>query len=197
MMSTTRKRFWPLSLAATLVVIALLAGIVSLAVVPNATRAQAPPPPPALPGAPAASPTPTATATMAPATAPPAGTPAPTQDPNAPPPPPALPATPVPTETPEPTATPVPTAPAETPTPTPDPTPEPTATPGPSATVLDGIESSSTSASATVKLTLTIGNLPEDMLGGSSIELYLEDDFKVPDTIDRGSVYFTVENPTD
>ena len=59
----------------------------------------------------------------------------------------------------------------------------------------DSIESSSTSASAPVKLTLTIGNLPEDMRAGSSIELYLEDDFDVPDTIYRGSVYFTVENP--
>ena len=61
----------------------------------------------------------------------------------------------------------------------------------------DGIKSSSTSANATVRLELTIGNLPFDMskLGGSSIELYLEDDFKVPDTIDRGSVYFTVDNP--
>ena len=59
----------------------------------------------------------------------------------------------------------------------------------------DKIESSSTSASASVKLTLTIGNLPRDMEAGSSIELYLEDDFKVPDSIDRGSVYFTVTNP--
>ena len=68
---------------------------------------------------------------------------------------------------------------------------DPTSIPG----VADRIESSSTSASAGVKLTLTIGNLPRDMEAGSSIELYLEDDFKVPDSIDRGSVYFTVANP--
>ena len=193
MMSTTRKRFWPLSLAATLVVIALLAGIVSLAVVPNATRAQAPPPPPALPGAPAASPTPTATATPA-ATQPPAATPAPTADPNAPPPPPALPATPTPAATAEPTATPVPTATPEPADPTP--TPDPTATPVPASTPADDeIDDSSSSASVGVKLTLTIGNLPRDMEAGSSIELYLEDDFDVPDSIDKGSVYFTVTNP--
>ena len=59
----------------------------------------------------------------------------------------------------------------------------------------DAFDNSSTSASATVKMELKIGNLPMDMLGGSSIELYLEDDFAVPDTIDRGSVYFTVSNP--
>ena len=59
----------------------------------------------------------------------------------------------------------------------------------------DKIESSSTSSSASVKLTLTIGNLPENMLGGGSVELYLEDDFKVPDTIAPDSVYITVTNP--
>ena len=65
----------------------------------------------------------------------------------------------------------------------------------PSIAAVDSIESSSTSASATVKLTLTIGNLPRYMEAGSSIELYLEDDFQVPDTIDKSSVYFTVHNP--
>ena len=106
--------------------------------------------------------------------------------------------------TPTPTPTPT-TAPAGTPVPGASPTPtqvqptatRPAATPVPASTpdVPDGIESSSTSANAGVKLTLTIGNLPMVMRGGSSIELYLEDDFKVPDTIDRGSVYFTVTNP--
>ena len=71
----------------------------------------------------------------------------------------------------------------------------PTAAPASTPGVPNTFESSSTSANATVKLELTIGNLPEDMLGGSSIELYLEDDFKVPDTIAPGSVYFTVDNP--
>ena len=99
-----------------------------------------------------------------------------------------------PTITPTPTNTPVP--PTNTPMPTEGPTPtaRPTAQPPQRTNVPDGIESSSTSANAGVKLTLTIGNLPMNMLGGSSIELYLEDDFKVPDTINRGSVYFTVEN---
>ena len=65
----------------------------------------------------------------------------------------------------------------------------------PSIAAVDSIKSSSTSANAPVKLTLTIGNLPEDMVASSSIELYLEDDFQVPDTIDRGSVYFAAGNP--
>ena len=117
--------------------------------------------------------------------------------------------------TPTPSPSPSPTTPGQPPTvtvpptaaPTARPTARPTAVPGGTAattcrnwnsSVGDSIVSSSTSANATVKLTLTIGNLPENMLGGSSIELYLEDDFEVPDTIDRGSVYFTVENcPTD
>ena len=58
------------------------------------------------------------------------------------------------------------------------------------------IESSSTSASATVQLKLTIPDLTAadaDKLesGGSSVVLYLEDQFKVPETIDRDTVYFT------
>ncbi len=58
------------------------------------------------------------------------------------------------------------------------------------------IKSTSTSASAGVQLTLTIPNLTEaqaDKLGrgGSSVVLYLEDDFAVPDDIDRDTVYFT------
>ena len=65
----------------------------------------------------------------------------------------------------------------------------------PSLPADDGIASSSASASHTVKLTLTIGNLPMNMAAGSSIELYLEDDFKVPDSIDPGNVYFAVTNP--
>ena len=80
-------------------------------------------------------------------------------------------------------------------------TPEPTAIPNRD----DGIVSSSTTASAGVKLTLTIGNVDISvpptlepgtrMEAGSSIELYLEDDFKVPDSIPRDSVYFTVTEP--
>lgn len=52
------------------------------------------------------------------------------------------------------------------------------------------LKSSSTSASAGVKLTLDIPALPMNLKDGSSIVLYLEDDYKVPDDIDRGDVYF-------
>ena len=53
----------------------------------------------------------------------------------------------------------------------------------------DDIDSSSTSASAGVKLTLTIED-PGMLVAGSSIELYLEDDFNVPNDIDDADVYF-------
>ncbi len=79
------------------------------------------------------------------------------------------------------------------PTPTPDPTTPPTIDPE----AEDGIASTSTSASATVKLTLDIGALPMDLKDGSSIVLYLEDDYKVPDSIDRGDVYFIVPDSDD
>ena len=58
----------------------------------------------------------------------------------------------------------------------------------------DTIKSSSTSGGAGVELILTIDSLTVSAVDGSSVELYLEDDFQVPDTIDRGSVYFTVSN---
>ena len=109
--------------------------------------------------------------------------------------------TPTPTNTPvPPTATPTPVPPTATPLP-------PTATPAPTAIPNrdDSIVSSSTTASGGVKLTLTIGNVDISvpptlepgtrMEAGSSIELYLEDDFKVPDTIPQSSVYFTVTQP--
>ncbi len=57
------------------------------------------------------------------------------------------------------------------------------------------ITSSSTSASALVELTLTIPSLPEDAVSGTSVELYLEDDFQVPDSIDSNAAYFTATNP--
>ena len=52
------------------------------------------------------------------------------------------------------------------------------------------------SASAGIKVTLKIGNLPmmPRMRAGSSVVLYLEDDFQVPDSIARNTVYFTVTN---
>lgn len=56
----------------------------------------------------------------------------------------------------------------------------------------DMIENSSTSGGAGVELILTIESIPMNAVAGSSVELYLEDDFQVPDSIDRGTVYFTV-----
>ena len=56
----------------------------------------------------------------------------------------------------------------------------------------DMIENSSTSGGAGVELILTIESIPMNAVAGSSVELYLEDDFQVPDSIDRGAVYFTV-----
>ena len=74
------------------------------------------------------------------------------------------------------------TGPQATPPPTIDPTPD----------VADAISNSSTTGGASVELILTIGNLRMDAVDGSSVELYLEDDFQVPDSIDRDTVYFTV-----
>ena len=54
------------------------------------------------------------------------------------------------------------------------------------------ITSSSTSAGSTIELKVTIGSLPKDLAVGSSIELYLEDDYQVPDAIARSAVYFVV-----
>lgn len=59
----------------------------------------------------------------------------------------------------------------------------------------DRIQSSSTTASAVVELNLTIESMPMDATSGSSVELYLEDDFQVPDSIDPNAVYFTAANP--
>ena len=84
------------------------------------------------------------------------------------------------------------------PTSTPAPTAiPPTATPPPPPQVDDDIDSSSTSASAAIELQLTIGNLPMAAVAGSSVVLYLEDDYKVPDSIARDTVYFTVDNRSD
>ena len=58
------------------------------------------------------------------------------------------------------------------------------------------IDSSSTSASAAVELKLavklTVADVAKLNKDGGSIELYLEDDFVVPDSIDGNDVYFTV-----
>ena len=59
----------------------------------------------------------------------------------------------------------------------------------------DSISSSTDSANARVALRLTIGSLPRDIPVGSSIELYLEDNFQVSDHIDGNGVYFRASNP--
>ena len=75
------------------------------------------------------------------------------------------------------------------------PTPTSTPTPASRPNLPDSFESSSTSANIAVRLELTIGNLPMDLASGSSIVLYLEDDFIAPDTISPGSVYIAAVNP--
>ncbi len=57
----------------------------------------------------------------------------------------------------------------------------------------DSIASSSTTGGASVRLTLAIGS-PGDLLAGSSVALYLEDDFQVPGDIDPSTVYFVGQN---
>ena len=54
------------------------------------------------------------------------------------------------------------------------------------------ITSSSTTAGSTIELKVTIPSLPKDLAVGSSVELYLEDDYQVPDAIARSAVYFVV-----
>ena len=79
--------------------------------------------------------------------------------------------------------------PGTTPTPTPMPMPPPSGAMGDFE-----IKSSSTSASATVELRVIIENLPEDLVVGSSIELYLEDDYQVPASIPAGAAFFIGPN---
>ena len=59
----------------------------------------------------------------------------------------------------------------------------------------DRILSSSTSAHERVRLQLTIGSLPVAMPVGSSVELYLDEDFQVPDFIGVDSLYVVATNP--
>ena len=54
------------------------------------------------------------------------------------------------------------------------------------------ISSSSSSASSNVELRVEISNIPQRLVVGSSIELYLEDDYQVPDSIPAGAAYFVV-----
>ena len=64
----------------------------------------------------------------------------------------------------------------------------PVVTPPPIAVMPDSIESSSTTGGSSVKLTLRIGE-PGALTAGSSVVLYLEDDYQVGD-IDMDRVYF-------
>ena len=59
------------------------------------------------------------------------------------------------------------------------------------------LKSSSTSGGASVKLTLTIVNLPDDLNSGSWVEIYLEDDYQEPDSISRQDVVFIAMGGTD
>ena len=58
----------------------------------------------------------------------------------------------------------------------------------------DAFSTGSTSPSASIEVKVTIARLSMAAEAGSSVEVYLEDDFQVPDSIDRDTVYFTVTN---
>ena len=58
----------------------------------------------------------------------------------------------------------------------------------------DTIKSDSTSSSGSPQIELTIAELGMDLAVGSSIVLYLEDDFAEPDSIPMTSVYLVAEN---
>ena len=57
----------------------------------------------------------------------------------------------------------------------------------------DMVKSSSSTGSGAPEIKLIIESLPNDMSVGSSIVLYLEDDFQEPDSIPAGSVYLVAE----
>ena len=59
------------------------------------------------------------------------------------------------------------------------------------------LESSSTSGGASVKLTLTIVDLPNNLNSGSWVEIYLEDDYQEPGSISRQDVVFIAMGGTD
>ena len=69
-----------------------------------------------------------------------------------------------------------------------------TGTPDTGTTAVTMLKSSSTSGGASVKLTLTIVNLPEDLNSGSWVEIYLEDDYQEPGSISRQDVVFIATN---
>ena len=68
----------------------------------------------------------------------------------------------------------------------------------PDISILDftgSIESDSTSGGGSPQFTVTIPDLSTDLPVGSSIVLYLEDDFQEPDSIPASSVYFVADQP--
>ena len=84
------------------------------------------------------------------------------------------------------------------PTSTMEPTMDPAMTPMPTEEPSEAeVKSSSTSASSTVELKLTIAELSMPVAVGGSIVLYLEDDFQEPDSISAGDAYFVVSDPVD
>ena len=58
------------------------------------------------------------------------------------------------------------------------------------------ITSDSTSGGAAPELKVVIDSLSRNLAVGSSIVLYLEDDYQEPETIPASSVYFVAESPT-
>ncbi len=68
------------------------------------------------------------------------------------------------------------------------------ATIDPTEPVAGAITSSSTSAGAGTEVKVVIDSFPHNATAGSSVVLYLEDDYQVPDSIDKDNVYFTVKN---
>ena len=88
-------------------------------------------------------------------------------------------------------------------TPTPTPTMDPGATttvppvaPADAMVTADGKTGGRTSSGSS-ELQLTIRSLPDDMSVGSSIVLYLEDDFAEPDSIPASSVYLVATGDAD
>ena len=86
----------------------------------------------------------------------------------------------------------------QAPAPPPPPTgPGTTPTPAmPMVAAGDGIASDSTSGGGAPQFQVVIDSLPMNLAVGSSIVLYLEDDYQEPATIPASSVYFVAESPT-
>ena len=84
------------------------------------------------------------------------------------------------------TPPPPPTGPGTTPTPDPDTTPD----------AGDMITSDSSSGGSAPEFQVVIDSLPMDLAVGSSIVLYLEDDYQEPEAIPASSVYFVASPPS-